>query len=923
MLSNMTLLDLQVLLESSTSPVTLAGFAFGTHRDCATTTAADAIVAQEIASENALHAILTKMFSPTATRWYPGSLIGDLMPAGYLVPVRGKSPSDPVHLRYLAAPIFVGTKEDGFPNHPFHMVGFSGADVYSRGQDMEGKSLADGSLSVTSLSYDAQLTASSPIHWRSVPISRKPSRTKLLQDKYPSSFEAITSKISNLLQAATEDDSFNGHWVTGQAPQRISIPAIFPVPYNSAFTLSSDVPLHNGIGTPENKASLADLFKSAGAYKSEFLLNDPVFDLFVEAVSSYPDSFVPVDCLSNEFSSLPFSELQESARASVFLLIADKLDFLHTDASLPLQSYKQAPLSLFQIPSWDARMQPMFMSCPAPMVGLKSIFAMTDMQMSPTGTHGTAHHVSVPQVPNWHQQPSASSATMTGNLFSSIMTGANQGGGKITNAGSNPALKLSHSQETVKTMGLIDFASRRGVFPCTPASQDFELATVDSSSPTGMQKITQTSDFLLAELNTYAENPDTINRINCVKDNFQQCQGEMGLVSTHCQRACSDVTRFFCQDVFGKLLAGPLCQAALSGQPFTGFSPIMCLLLFDDVELKAGLPLLPYDGFPSYDLAEDFVGSVVILLTYIWSYNHCQHTLLFQGYSHLLRCLQASNLKVNWKNSNFPRAAYSLTLLELVHNLFTYIAKHASCMPTKSRRYILLKSSNGLYSDVISVPSEVQTLQSKTTFSDVITKWFEQCDSAFSVVTSSSTGILSSTFTESAIIPHFLFKRKHLYQAPLPPPAGGHHSLPPVTDDPFNTPPKKKGRRGDKEPLVKGPSKKPLKAPLGSHIVDPVSTHPDARAQIASFNLPKPPGGIQPFQNPTGTLHSKLCLTYLSGLECDGANPCGYHLHVDARSLSSPPTAYKPLREYFITHCTVIKASPAALANRTLFPTAQ
>jgi hypothetical protein len=45
-------------------------------------------------------------------------------------------------------------------------------------------------------------------------------------------------------------------------------------------------------------------------------------------------------------------------------------------------------------------------------------------------------------------------------------------------------------------------------------------------------------------------------------------------------------------------------------------------------------------------------------------------------------------------------------------------------------------------------------------------------------------------------------------------------------------------------------------------------------------------------------------------------------LHVDARSLSSPPAAYQPLREYFTTHRTVIKASPAALANRTLFPTA-
>ena len=918
MLSSMTLLELQVHLESSPDPVTLAGYSYATNHGCTTVTDADAIVARELASEFALHAILTKMYSPIATRWYPGSLTGDLMPAGYLVPVRGKLPSDPVHLRYLAAPIFVGTKEDGFPNHPFHMVGFSGADVYTRGQDTEGKSLADGSLSVTSFSYDAQLTASSPIHWRSVPISRKPSRTKLLQDKYLSSFEAMTSKISNLLQAATEDDSFNGHWVTGTAPQRISVPAMFPIPFNSTFTLSSDVPLHNDIKTATHKASLADLFKSAGAYGSDFLLNDPVFDLFVEAVSTYPESFVPVDSISNEFSSLPYSELQESARASVFLVIADKLDFLHTDASLPMQSFKQAPLSLFQTPGWDARIQPMFTSCPVPMTGLKSIFAVTNLQMSPT--HGTAHHAAVPTSSNG---PVASSAKMTGSLFSSVVSGSTtqNGGGKTTN-GSNSVIKLTTSQETIRTMGLIDFASRKGVFPSTPASQDFELASIDPTSSTGIHKITQTSDFLLAELNSYAENPDKANQIHCVKDNFKQSQGQQGLVSTHCQRACSDITRFFSDSFFGKLLAGPLCQATLSSTPLTGFSPVMCLLLFDDVELKAGLPLLPFDGFPSYELAQDFVGSVVIILTYLWSYSHCQHTLLFQGYSHLLECLKKSHLKVNWKNNNFPRAAYSLTLLELVHNLFTYVAKHASCMSIKSRKNILIKSSNGLYSDVISVPSEVQTLQSTTTFSECITNWFHQCDSAFAVVTNSSTGILSSTFTESAIIPHFLFKPKHMYQFPLPPPVGNNRTLPPDAEDPFHTPPKKKGRRGEKEPIVKAPSKKPLKAPLGFHIVDPVSAHPDARAQIASFNLPKPPGGIQPFQNPTGTLHSKLCLTYLSGLECDGANPCGYHLHVDARSLSSPPAAYQPLREYFTTHCTVIKASPAALANRTLFPTA-
>ena len=70
---------------------------------------------------------------------------------------------------------------------------------------------------------------------------------------------------------------------------------------------------------------------------------------------------------------------------------------------------------------------------------------------------------------------------------------------------------------------------------------------------------------------------------------------------------------------------GQLCQAPLDSQPFVGFSPILLLLLFDDVSLVNGLPLLPFDGFPSFQMAEDFLGSILILLTYLWSYDHCQY----------------------------------------------------------------------------------------------------------------------------------------------------------------------------------------------------------------------------------------------------------------------------------------------------------
>jgi len=42
------------------------------------------------------------------------------------------------------------------------------------------------------------------------------------------------------------------------------------------------------------------LFVEADARGSSFLVNDPVFNLFVEAISTFPDSFVPVKTRTKE-----------------------------------------------------------------------------------------------------------------------------------------------------------------------------------------------------------------------------------------------------------------------------------------------------------------------------------------------------------------------------------------------------------------------------------------------------------------------------------------------------------------------------------------------------------------------------------------------------------------------------------------------
>jgi len=143
-LSNMTvqpksLLAFQVYLEENPGlPDQLSGFAFAVHRDSSTLMSAADLKGREATSASALSDIIMTMYSSVLTRWSIASLVGPLLPAGFLVPVRGKLATDPIHLRYIVAATFVGTKKDHYPANPSHLVAFSGQEVFSRGDDLDG-----------------------------------------------------------------------------------------------------------------------------------------------------------------------------------------------------------------------------------------------------------------------------------------------------------------------------------------------------------------------------------------------------------------------------------------------------------------------------------------------------------------------------------------------------------------------------------------------------------------------------------------------------------------------------------------------------------------------------------------------------------------------------------------------------------------
>ena len=63
---------------------------------------------------------------------------------------------------------------------------------------------------------------------------------------------------------------------------------------------------------------MKDAFKDSSALNAYFLVDDPVFNLFVEAITTFPDSFVPVTSHVRIFSSLPLVEFQDAAGLGSF-----------------------------------------------------------------------------------------------------------------------------------------------------------------------------------------------------------------------------------------------------------------------------------------------------------------------------------------------------------------------------------------------------------------------------------------------------------------------------------------------------------------------------------------------------------------------------------------------------------------------------
>jgi hypothetical protein len=153
-----------------------------------------------------------------------------------------------VLLHYISAPSVIGVGESGFPKHPFRILGVRGPSSFSRGEDLAGSSVSNGDICFAMASFPHGTKASSLFHMRSVPLTRSFALRRQLSAVYGDTATAILSTISAEILASVGKGDDNSNLCSfvadeGDLSFRVSLPAVFPIPYNTSFTLSAPLAL--------------------------------------------------------------------------------------------------------------------------------------------------------------------------------------------------------------------------------------------------------------------------------------------------------------------------------------------------------------------------------------------------------------------------------------------------------------------------------------------------------------------------------------------------------------------------------------------------------------------------------------------------------------------------------------------------------
>ena len=305
-------------------------------------------------------------------------------------------------------------------------------------------------------------------------------------------------------------------------------------------------------------------------------------------------------------------------------------------------------------------------------------------------------------------------------------------------------------------------------------------------------------------------------------------------------------------------------------------------------------PLLPTGGFTSFQEVLRFLNGCKWLVMTCGHPVLYEHTVAFQGLTHLESAMIAKNLAARWQEPTIRTAPASYQVLELVHNLFAALSATASNLPPSCLVPINITSNIQLSSFAVSPKIQDATLT--IDLSIALKNWKISCDTVMSELggaTSSLTSLLQAA--QPISINHYLFKSTKRRRQDQ-------------DTDPSEKERPKKLKKTQAEP------NKAVLQPVGSYTIKDLMKL-KSEGKIAPPRLAKMKG----IQNRNG---AALCLPFLCGEFCDSKEHCGFHLQVNEPS-SLPGTSkddYKSFHEWVGAHKSYVRLTEAASSNAKLAP---
>ena len=765
------------------------------------------------------------------------------------------SANDPLafhlHLVSLSQPPTQNAPQSSSNDNPPSLTGVSGLHAFTRATDLGPQDFLDGDIEFHSLHYQVPITEMIAVS-ASIPSQLK----KELKKTYGA---GLYSKMVNTSHARSSIRRTNA--IASASPSRtrsetsINLPLLWPLPIGHTITSATPIPL------PSTPLEIKAFLQTEQCLDSDWLLSDPLFIIWLSAVSKQPQHFSPSQSTNFAINESQTLQHYQAAIASARLILSDflvgqALPALMTaialdrsiltqqtfpPSTIPVTDYKPdlfqdlpwMPPFLFEaLPQTTPPASPPRQPFQQPQTTIANRYSPAP-SIPPTRPPFSLAHQLPPLPPIMHRTPPVILRWST--------------------------LLACHHHERTRTLNPSSLSQHN--FP--PSGPSFGMALPSGSS-----------DGLPHHLLSYLVLPplheafdaairckSPIDAANHLRSRFQlsQTSPHSNIVSKNLQHCTSDA--FFTEPVWTDIISGTFSSTPLSDIPYPGFSIINTLLL--DPSNSPGPskkhPLINHRGFPHYTDIQKFLAGCKWFLLSVVDPHFIDSSILFTGIIHIEQSLERLNLPARWSSSS-TQATASYQILELVHNLFSLLGSLASNSSLNSIIPVTVCT------DPIAIPMSAHlipsSLQDRTLFLDLdssLATWKISCDDVFRELSGSSGSLhhllLSS---QQASFRHFLFDN------PIP-------KRPRFEDAPSiheEHPPKR----------AKTPSKKPQKALPGKAVIQPTASHTLAsilslhnEGKISEPSLPK----MKKIRNENGV---PLCLPFLLGAECSRDSACGYHL---------------------------------------------